>query len=71
MTISERRRLKVKEIPPKHRKVLKHAFSGRSRKAAIRAFCLECCGYSAKEVALCTDVTCPLYDYRFGGMTKT
>lgn len=33
---------------------------------AIRRFCLECMGGSAKEVALCTDTYCELWPYRFG-----
>ena len=33
---------------------------------AIRAHCLHCCGYSPKEVRLCTVETCSLYPYRLG-----
>ena len=33
---------------------------------AIRAYCLECCLYSAHEVQLCTAYSCPLYPYRRG-----
>ena len=37
---------------------------------AIRARCLDCCGYSAAEVKLCTAVNCPLYPYRMGHRPK-
>ena len=33
---------------------------------AIRAHCLHCCGYSPKEVRLCTVESCSLYPYRMG-----
>lgn len=33
---------------------------------AIRAHCLHCCGYSPKEVRLCTVHSCDLYPYRMG-----
>ena len=38
---------------------------------AIRAKCLDCCGYVAKEVRLCTAKDCPLYLYRFGCRIET
>jgi len=33
---------------------------------AIRLKCLDCCCGFAKEVALCTATTCPLYEFRSG-----
>ena len=33
---------------------------------AIRLHCLECMGWSWKEVELCTGKLCPLYPFRFG-----
>ncbi len=33
---------------------------------AIRAKCLDCCGYLYSEVVKCTVVKCPLFPYRFG-----
>ena len=36
---------------------------------AVRSLCLGCCG-SAKEVALCTITSCPLWPYRFGTRTR-
>lgn len=33
-------------------------------RVAIRNHCLECCGYSLKEVSLCTAPKCWLYPWR-------
>jgi len=38
---------------------------------AIRAKCLDCCGGSAREVALCEIENCPLFPYRFGKRPQT
>ncbi len=51
----------TRDIPPKYRAMYKRAMSGRSRKAAMRIFCLECVYYSEMEVSLSN---CPLYPYR-------
>lgn len=44
--------------------VFKKAKSGKSRLAAIKAKCLECCGFQRSEVQRCTVETCPLHPYR-------
>jgi hypothetical protein len=36
-----------------------------TKQKAIRKFCLSCCEYS-KDVALCTDPSCPLWPFRLG-----
>ena len=33
---------------------------------AIRAKCIDCCGFQINEVRLCTAVNCPLHPFRFG-----
>ena len=58
--IAERRT----EIPRRYRGVYDKAVQGKSRKAAMRAFCLECCGWIAQEVRRCTDQACPFHRYR-------
>ncbi|MHC4664459.1 MAG: hypothetical protein ACYS9T_00705 [Planctomycetota bacterium] len=58
--IAERR----SEIPKIHRANYDEAVSGKSRKAAIKAFCLECVCWQKEEVRLCTALACPLYSYR-------
>jgi len=56
-----------REIPKKYRGLYNKAIKKRSRKAAIRSFCLECVGYSEKEVLECADSGCPLHKYRGSG----
>ena len=51
-------------IPKRYLKLYKEAKDGRSRKAKIRYFCLECCGFQPKEVKLCTDTGCPFWKIR-------
>jgi len=51
-------------IPKQYITIYKKAMGGRSRKMAIKAFCLECVGWQRNEVVLCTDKNCPLYPYR-------
>ena len=58
--IAERRA----QIPKLYRGIYDKAVKGRSRKAAMHAFCLECVGFQIKEVYLCTDLGCALYPYR-------
>lgn len=35
-----------------------------TRAEAIRAKCVDCCGFQAGEVAKCTAIECPLWRYR-------
>lgn len=58
--IAERR----EQMPRAYRGIYNRAMRGKSRKAAMRAFCLECVMWQANEVASCTDAACPLYPYR-------
>ncbi len=53
-----------KDIPPHHRALYDKAMSGESRKAAMKAFCLECCSWHIREVFLCTSPACTLFPYR-------
>jgi hypothetical protein len=56
----------VNEYPPSTRESYRRAMEGRSRKAAIRAFCVMCMGYQPHHVRGCTAPWCPLYPYRLG-----
>jgi hypothetical protein len=58
--ISER----LAQMPRAYRGIYERAVAGKSRKAAMHAFCNECCGWQIKEVFLCIDLGCPLYPYR-------
>jgi hypothetical protein len=53
-----------REVPKKYRGLYERAMKGKSRKAAMHAFCLECCYWQIKEVQLCSDDGCPLFPYR-------
>jgi hypothetical protein len=61
-----RRKESLASISPKYRKLLERAWDG-SRKAAIRSFCLQCCGFSPREVRLCSNYACPLFEFRRKG----
>jgi len=58
--IAERRA----QMPKIHRANYDKAMGGKSMKAAIKAFCLECVGWEKEEVRLCTGLACPLWPYR-------
>ena len=55
------------DAPAKYRSLYRRAWAGKSRKAAIRVFCLECVGWSEDEVRRCTAPACPLYEFRLRG----
>ena len=61
------KKIKQKPAIKKHKKVTKHVKRKKSRKAAIRSFCIECMGYVGSEVIKCTDKECPLYRWRRTG----
>ena len=52
------------QIPKIHRADYENAVSGKSRKAGVKSFCLECVGWQKEEIRLCTSLECPLYLYR-------
>lgn len=52
------------EFPKQSRGIYYRAMEGRSRKAAMDAFCIMCMGYSAAEVRACSNDACPLHPYR-------
>jgi len=52
------------DIPKKYRGIYDKAMEGKSRRAAIKAFCLECVHWQKEEIRLCTSPDCPLYLYR-------
>lgn len=61
------REKRLSDAPAKYRGLYRKAWEGKSRKAAIRAFCLECVGWSEHEVRLCAAPACPLYEFRQNG----
>jgi len=59
---------RLKEIPATnqgdYRKTYQRAMTGKSRKAAIKSFCLECVHWEREEIRRCTYRKCPLHPYR-------
>jgi len=66
-SIDAERAQRLADVPPKYRDLYRKAYAGKSRKAAIRAHCLECVYWSADEVRRCTALACPLYEFRLRG----
>ena len=56
-----------RDIPQRYQKLYRTAMAGRSQRAAIRSFCLECVAYQFDEVRACPDHGCPLHAYRLTG----
>lgn len=54
----------LEEVPSSRRGIFMRAYTGKSRNAAIKAFCLRCVGYLSKDVQNCTAHKCPLHQYR-------
>lgn len=51
-------------IPPTQKAVFQKAYSGKSKAAALKAYCLMCCHFNRAEVTHCTVFACPLWSYR-------
>jgi hypothetical protein len=51
-------------IPKSYQNLFKRAASGKSKSAALKAKCLECCGMQRVEVENCSVLLCPLRPYR-------
>lgn len=51
------------DTPVKYRGIYDKAMSGHSRAMGVKAFCLECMGWSYKDSADCNTVECPLHPY--------
>ena len=79
LNIGEKQRAKIRQrladMPSSCRRTYLQALTGKSKRAAIKAFCLECVGWERVAVAECTASACPLYLYRpfgrYGGFPKS
>lgn len=55
----------IKEhIPDIYKAAYDKAMEGKSKTAAIKAFCLECICWQREGIRKCTATACPLYPYR-------
>jgi len=52
------------EMPRSYRACYDKAVNGKSLRAAINSFCLECICWQIEEIRQCTDLACPLYAVR-------
>jgi len=60
-------------FPRKYRRLYDRAVEGKSLRACVNAQCLDCCAGQSNEVALCTDLACPLWavrPYRVSGNSQ-
>ena len=60
----EARKKRRGDVPMKYRSIYDRAMQGKSRKAAIHSFCLECVDWLIDEIRDCTGYACPLYEVR-------
>ena len=60
MRVAERRA----QVPRSYKATYDKAVSGKSLRAAINAFCLECVCWQIEEIRNCTDLGCPLFGVR-------
>lgn len=59
------RELRMRYIPARYQALAERSWEGQqSPRQAIKAKCLECVGYEAAEVTLCTATLCPLWMLR-------
>jgi len=52
------------DMPRSYRACYDKAVSGKSLRAAINSFCLECVCWQIEEIRQCTDLACSLYAVR-------
>ena len=56
----------VQSDAPRYLSTFRRAYAGKSLRAGVNAFCVECNGYDAAAVRECTAPACPLFPYRPG-----
>jgi hypothetical protein len=52
------------QVPKLYKPLFLRAYEGKSKTAAIKAFCLACTGFLRAEVANCSARGCALHPYR-------
>jgi len=56
----------VRRDAPRYLNTFRRAYTGKSLRAAVNAFCVECNGFDAAAIRECTAPACPLFLYRPG-----
>ena len=68
MALNELRQMRIGErraqMPRSYRATYDKAVSGKSLRAAVNSFCLECVCWQIEEIRNCTDLGCPLFAIR-------
>lgn len=62
--IEAARERRLQWFKPSNRGIVQRAWSGKSRRAGVQAFCLECVGEDKDAIRHCTALACPLWPYR-------
>lgn len=62
--MDKKRAGRLSTCPKRYREILKRSWVTRSRKTAIKAFCLECVGFERAAITECTAYACPLWGFR-------
>lgn len=57
-------RARLADAPSVYRPLMRRAFSGKSKAAGIKSFCITCVGFVRADVRNCTAFGCPLWAYR-------
>jgi len=60
----EKQAHRLASVGVKYRGVFKSAYSGRSLRACVNAFCLDCIGLDPDEIRCCSASACPLWSVR-------
>lgn len=56
--------VRISQMPRSYRAVYEKAVRGRSLRASINSFCLECICFQVEEIRNCSDKACPLWAVR-------
>ena len=59
--MDRKRAARLQTCPARDKNLLARSWVGKSRKTAIKAFCLECVGFDRSAVRECTAYACPLW----------
>lgn len=64
MKLTPKHQKRIETAPKSWQGILKRAFTGNSRKTAIKAQCGECMGFDRAGIAECASNACPLWKFR-------
>lgn len=62
--MSDKQKQWLSKMPKVYQQNYETAISGKSRAAAVKAKCLDCCCWQRTEISDCPVDTCALYPYR-------